>query len=66
MLCKSAIYFMLPVIRRSSLMESLCLLIPLLAVVAIFVLGARAVLSLRRSEESLICTTCGAQTDRPQ
>ena len=54
MLCESAIYFMLPVIRRSSLMEALRWLIPLLAVVAIFVLGARAVLSLRRSEESLI------------
>ncbi len=47
-------------------MEALRWLIPLLAVVAIFVLGARAVLSLRRSEESLICTTCGAQTDMPQ
>jgi hypothetical protein len=35
-------------------MESLAWLIPLLAVVAIFVLGARAVLSLRRSEKSLI------------
>lgn len=47
-------------------MEALRWLIPLLAVVAIFVVGARAVLSLRRSEESLICTTCGAQTDMPQ
>ena len=47
-------------------MEALRWLIPLLAVVAIFVGGARAVLSLRRSEESLICTTCGAQTDMPQ
>ncbi len=47
-------------------MEVLRWLIPLLAVVAIFVVGARAVLSLRRSEESLICTTCGAQTDMPQ
>ncbi len=47
-------------------MEVLRWLIPLLAVVAIFVVGTRAVLSLRRSEESLICTTCGAQTDMPQ
>ena len=47
-------------------MEALRWLIPLLAVVAIFVVGARAVLSLRRSEESLICTTCGAQTDEPR
>ena len=47
-------------------MEALRWLIPLLAVVAIFVLGTRAVLSLKRSEESLICTTCGAQTDMPQ
>ena len=47
-------------------MESLRWLIPLLAVVAIFVGGIRALLSLRRSEESLICTTCGAQTDMPQ
>lgn len=46
-------------------MEVLRWLIPLLAVVAIFVMGARAVLSLSRSEESLICTTCGAQTDTP-
>jgi hypothetical protein len=35
-------------------MEARRWLITLLAVVAIFVLGARAVLSLRRSEESLI------------
>ena len=47
-------------------MESLRWLIPLLAVVAIFAGGIRAFLSLRRSEESLICTTCGAQTDMPQ
>lgn len=47
-------------------MEALRWLIPLLAVVTIFVVGARAVLSLRRSEESLICTTCGAQTDEPR
>jgi hypothetical protein len=47
-------------------MEALRWLIPLLALIAIFVVGARAVLSLRRSEELLICTTCGAQTDMPQ
>ncbi len=47
-------------------MEVLRWLIPLLALVAIFVMGARAVLSLRRSEESLICTACGAQTNMPQ
>jgi ribosomal protein S27AE len=47
-------------------MEVLRWLIPLLAVVAIFVVGARAVLSLRRSGQLLICTTCGAQTDAPQ
>lgn len=47
-------------------MEVLRWLIPFLAVATIFVVGARAVLSLRRSEESLICTTCGAQTDMPQ
>ena len=47
-------------------MESLRWLIPLIFVVAIFVVGTRALLSLRRSEESLICTTCGAQTDIPQ
>jgi hypothetical protein len=47
-------------------MEVLRWLIPLLALVAVFVVGTRAVLSLRRSEESLICTTCGTQTDMPQ
>ena len=47
-------------------MESLRWLIPLIFVVAIFVVGARAFLSSRRSGESLICTTCGAQTDMPQ
>lgn len=49
-------------------MEALRWLIPLLALVVIFVVGGRAILSLssRRSEEPLICTTCGAQTDMPQ
>lgn len=47
-------------------MESLAWLIPLLVVVAIFVLGARALLSSRRSGQLLICTTCGAQTDEPR
>src|SRR5574337_1458019 len=47
-------------------MESLRWLIPLLLVVAIFVVVVRALLSSRRSGEPLICTTCGAQTDMPQ
>lgn len=47
-------------------MESLAWLIPLLVVVAIFVLGGRALLSSRHSEQPLICTTCGAQTDTPR
>lgn len=48
-------------------MEALRWLIPLLALVVIFVMGGRAILSLssRRSDELLICTTCGAQTDMP-
>lgn len=44
-------------------MELLAWLIPLLLVVAIFALGARALLASRRSGQLLICTTCGAQTD---
>ncbi|PWB77279.1 MAG: hypothetical protein C3F08_10135 [Candidatus Methylomirabilota bacterium] len=49
-------------------MEALRWLIPLLALVVIFVVGGRAILSLssRRSEEPLLCTTCGGQTDMPQ
>lgn len=47
-------------------MEALRWLIPLILVVAIFVVGVRALLSSRRSGEPLICTTCGAQTDMPQ
>jgi hypothetical protein len=47
-------------------MESLAWFLPLLLVVAIFVIGARALLSSRRSVEPLICTTCGARTDTPQ
>lgn len=50
-------------------MEALRWLIPLLALVMIFVVGGRALLSLRsskRAEQSLICTTCRAQTDMPQ
>ncbi len=49
-------------------MEALRWLIPLLALVVIFVVGGRAILSLssRPSEEPLICTTCGAQTDMPK
>lgn len=50
-------------------MEALRWLIPLLLLVAIVVVGGRALLSLRssrRSEQPLVCTTCGAQTDMPQ
>jgi DNA-directed RNA polymerase subunit RPC12/RpoP len=49
-------------------MEALRWLIPLLVLVVMFVVGGRAILSMssRRSEEPLICTTCGAQTDMPQ
>jgi DNA-directed RNA polymerase subunit RPC12/RpoP len=48
------------------LIEVLRWLIPLLLVVAIFVVGVRAFLSSSRSGEPLICTACGAQTDMPQ
>ncbi|NJD69063.1 MAG: hypothetical protein C3F12_04265 [Candidatus Methylomirabilota bacterium] len=50
-------------------MEVLRWLVPLLALIAIVVVGGRALLSLRssrRSEQPLICTACGAQTDTPQ
>lgn len=50
-------------------METLRWLIPLLALIAIVVVGGRALLSLRssrRAEQPLICTSCGAQTDTPR